>query len=511
MKHQLFVIVTLMPIAMMLLGVALSLRSASSVARLWRSFIVVSGVALVCALIGAIEGGDFPEFLPWFKTSALGSILAVLVQLLCTVIAAFSARYLEGEPRQKHYVRALAGVVAAVHLLLMANHWVVLIAAWALVGIALQHLLCFYADRPFALLAAHKKQIADRLADVLLITAAGLAWHTVGSGSFSDLWAHLAQQGMSAGLHISAVCLVLAVILRTALLPVHGWLIQVMEAPTPVSALLHAGVVNLGGFVLILFAPLLEQAMLARTLLVVFGLITAVLAGLVMLTRISIKVRLAWSTAAQMGFMVLECGLGLYTLAALHLIGHSLYKAHVFLAASMVVRHTRLQTMGGATSPAPLSLLLAPLVAVPTVILVQNLISTAAWPWWWSTILGLAWAPLLWQQSQHTSLRALCVHVGAGWLMVAGLTLATLLAHAVPLGVQDVPSHTLGVPVLMAMAILYFFLVALQLWPHALRVWWRWSYAGFYVDEVYTRLTLQLWPSQWAAGDVKPGDVAARP
>ncbi|WP_264836966.1 proton-conducting transporter transmembrane domain-containing protein, partial [Klebsiella oxytoca] len=130
-----------------------------------------------------------------------------------------------------------------------------------------------------------------------------------------------------------------------AVLPVHGWLIQVMEAPTPVSALLHAGVVNLGGFVLIRFAPLLEQAGIARALLLVFGLGTAVLAGMVMLTRISIKVRLAWSTVAQMGFMLLECGLGLYTLAALHLVGHSLYKAHVFLSASTVVRQTRLQSL----------------------------------------------------------------------------------------------------------------------------------------------------------------------
>jgi NAD(P)H-quinone oxidoreductase subunit 5 len=426
------------------------------------------------------------------------------------VIAAFSARYLEGEPRQRQYVRALAGVVVAVHLLLMANHWVVLIGAWTLVGIALQHLLCFYADRPFALLAAHKKQIADRLADALLLAAAGLAWHAVGSGSLTDLWAHLAQQGMSTELHISAVCLVLAVILRTALLPVHGWLIQVMEAPTPVSALLHAGVVNLGGFVLILFAPLLEQAMFARTLLVVFGLATAVLAGLVMLTRISIKVRLAWSTAAQMGFMVLECGLGLYTLAALHLIGHSLYKAHVFLSASMVVRHTRLQSMGGANTPTPFSLLLAPVLAVSTVYLLQSFISASAWPWWWSTVLGLAWAPLLWLQSQHTGLRAFCVHVGAGLLMVAGLTLATLLAHALPLGVQDSPSHTLGVPVLIAMGTLYLFLVALQLWPHALRSWWRWSYAGFYVDEVYTRLTLYLWPSHWGANDAAAQNASAR-
>ncbi len=254
-------------------------------------------------------------------------------------------------------------MLAAVHLLLLADHWLVLIAAWAAVGLALQHLLCFYTDRPFALLAAHKKRLADRLADVLLIAAAALAWTDVGSGSLSDLWRHLRAGEASFALQTSAVFLVLAVVLRTALLPVHGWLIQVMEAPTPVSALLHAGVINLGGFVLIRFAPLLEAAPVARWLLVSIGLATALLAGLVMLTRISIKVRLAWSTVAQMGFMVMECGLGLYTLALLHLIGHSLYKAHAFLSASTAVEAARLRMMRSAVAPSVASLALAPVLS----------------------------------------------------------------------------------------------------------------------------------------------------
>jgi len=208
--------------------------------------------------------------------------------------------------------------------------------------------------------SAQKAAARHRLADGLLLVAAALAWTEVGSGAFEDLWAHVAREGMGVPLQASALALVLAVVLRTALLPVHGWIVQVMEAPTPVSALLHAGVVNLGGFALIRFAPMLEHATTARVVLVVFGLATAVLAGLVMLTRVSIKVRLAWSTVAQMGFMVLECGLGLYTLAALHLIGHSLYKAHAFLSASTVVRETRIGLMHPAWAPTLLGVLLAP-------------------------------------------------------------------------------------------------------------------------------------------------------
>ncbi len=490
-----------LPVALMLLALLTPLRPATPTSAptvtLWRSFTRLSVAALVFTVITAFMQADVQSLQPWLHPTPLGGSLAVLVQLLGTVIGAFSSRYLEGEHGQQRYIAALAGVLAAVHVLLLADHWAVLLMVWALVGVALQNLLCFYPDRPFALLAAFKKRIADRLADVLLVIAAALAWSEVGSGSLTDLWAHLGREGLSNTLHLSAVGLVLAVILRTALLPVHGWLIQVMEAPTPVSALMHAGVVNLGGFVLIRFAPLLEQATAARTLLIVFGLGTAVLAGLVMLTRISIKVRLAWSTVAQMGFMVLECGLGLYTLAALHLIGHSLYKAHAFLSASTVVRETRLQFMRGATAPAPLSLLLAPAVAVGVVLTVQVVIDAAAWPWWWSAVMGLAWAPLMWPSGPRTSLRALVFQTMAGVLMITGLTAAALLAHTLPLGIHDVPHPTWGLIALLGMTVLYLWLVVLQLRPQSVQVWRRWSYAGFYVDEVYTRLTLRLWPDRW--------------
>jgi NAD(P)H-quinone oxidoreductase subunit 5 len=486
------------PFAMMLAAALLPQLRPFSNALLWRAFLTLCGVALVGAMMTAVAaaGTISPSLPAALKVTPLGLGVALLAQLLGTVIGGFSARYLHGEPGQRRYVSALAGTLAAVHLLLLADHWLVVIIAWALVGEALQQLLCFYPDRAFARLAAHKKRIADRLADGLLMIAAALAWVDVGSGSLSDLWAHLALVGTSPLLQTSAIVLVLAAILRTGLLPVHGWLIQVMEAPTPVSALLHAGVLNLGGFVLIRFAPLLEAALPARSLLVLLGVVTAVLAGMVMLTRISIKVRLAWSTVAQMGFMLLECGLGLYTLAALHLIGHSLYKAQAFLSASTVVRETRLQAMRGAATPLALSLALAPALAIGTVLLVQFLAGAAAWPWWWTAALGLAWAPLLWLPAEATSLWALAQRGLSGFLMVAGLSATALLAHHLPLGTRDQPHHVLGLIALLGLSGLYLGQVLLQRRPQALRGWRRWSYAGFYVDEAYTRLALRFWPAR---------------
>lgn len=489
----------LLPFMLMVLAALLGQVLSIPVGSLWRVFQSLSLVALGGACVSALLALDASPGTGPLRTSALGLTLAVLAQLLGTVIGGFSARYLRGEANQQRYVVALATVLACVHLLLLADHWLLLIAAWAAVGIALQHLLCFYGDRPFARLAAHKKRIADRLADGLLLIAAATAWSTVGSGSLSALWAHVDRDGMSLALQISATLLVLAVILRTALFPVHGWLIQVMEAPTPVSALLHAGVINLGGFVLIRFAPLLEQAPFARGLLLAMGLATALLASMVMLTRISIKVRLAWSTVAQMGFMLLECAVGLYTLAALHLIGHSLYKAHAFLSASSAVRDTRLQALRPRAKPLPLTVVLAPAVTIPAVLLLAAAAPGAtAWPWWWSAILGLAWAPLLWLPAVATSIASRLQQMVAGTLMVTVLTLAALLAHAIPFALADQPHHGLGQVALVGVCLLYVGLALLQLRPPLIARWRRWSYAGFYLDEAYTRLALRLWPTRWA-------------
>lgn len=506
------IFLALLPAACMALAIPLAYNGSQPAPKLWQRFIGLAGLGLVLAItalvwqlrVGSLGGAPSNGTvapLPWLAITPLGAGVAVLVQFLGTVIAAFSSRYLEGEAYQPRFVGALAGVLLAVHVLLLANHWLVLIAAWGLIGVALERLLCFYPDRPLALLAAHKKFMADRVADISLIAAAVLAWSVVGSGSFSDLWQFIATQEPSLSLQFSAVCLALAVVLRTALLPVHGWLTQVMEAPTPVSALLHAGVVNLGGFILIRCAPLLECAPVARWLLVGFGLTTAVLAGLVMLTRITIKVRLAWSTMSQMGFMVLECGLGLYTLAALHLMGHSVYKAHAFLSSSCAVRDTRAQMLRGPVRYLASSLIAAPAVAWLVIALLQNATSATPWPWWWSGVLALAWSPMLWQArtsgGSYWRLRL------SGLALVAGLTVLTLLAHQAPtlLGLSapatDAPLEAAGWVALLGMAGLYACLVQLQLRPEKLSQLRRWSYAGFYVDELYTRITLEYWPTRW--------------
>lgn len=421
--------------------------------------------------------------------------IALLVQFLGFVIGVFSSRYLEGESGQKKYIKNLSGLLGSVSLLLLANHWIVFIIAWGSIGMFLEPLLCFYSDRPFALLAAHKKFMADRVADLLLIVAAGLAWQEVGSGSLTDLGNYLNNHDITPMLHISALLLVVAVIIRTALLPVHGWLIQVMEAPTPVSAILHAGVINLGGFVLIRFSELLNEAYFARWVLLIMGLLTAFFAGLVMLTRVSIKVRLAWSTVAQMGFMILECGLGLYSLAVMHLIGHSLYKAHTFLGASGVVEKFKIAQMKQPYQKLGMSLIAAPFISVAIIILVQHYFANQSWPFWWSVVLGLAWSPMLWTASHR--LKQTIIHIGFGFFTIIGLALLATFLQVIDFDTHDI-NHKLGlVIVTVVMLLMYILLALIQRCPEKLTLFQRWSYAGLYLDEIYTRLTLKIWPVDW--------------
>ena len=497
----------LAPVALMSLAALWAWCSHVSVSRMWRQFNALALTALAFSLIGLVSQLAFAPTHStvaagtdsWLAVNQFGAWVSLLVQLLGAAIGIYSSNHLKGEPRQPVYIAALAVVLTAVHLLLLANHWNVLIGAWAAIGYAMHHLLCFYRDRPFALLAAHKKMVTDRAADLLLIVAAILAWSQVGSGSLSALWAHIEAGHTSPALNWSGICLVLAVIARTALMPVHGWLVQVMEAPTPVSALLHAGVVNLGGYVLVLFAPLLGVSLAARWLLVVFGLVSAVVAGLVLLTRVSQKVHLAWSTIAQMGFMLLECGLGLYLFAALHLLGHSLYKAHNFLNASSAVVECNRKLITGTVRNSGLSMIIAAPAALIIVFVLQSVIGNRAWPWWWSAVLALAWAPLLWvPRSKESGSGLVFVRLMTALAATAFLTLVAGIMDQAPIGAGSDPLPGAGVVVLAGMGALYLGMTVFQLWPQSVITVRRWIYAGFYMDEGYTYWVLRLWPVRWA-------------
>ena len=274
--------------------------------------------------------------------------LATLVAFVIMMIVQYSVQYLDGDPQQARFGRLLGFTAGFFLVVVIAGNLGLFTLGIVVTGFSLHKLLKFYGDRPKAIMAAHKKSIFSRTADLCLLAATVLVGHGAGSLQF-DALREVVQRagGLPPSLQMAVWLIVAAVILKSALFPFQGWLIQVMEAPTPVSALMHAGVVYSGAIVALRTSPLLVQVPNALFFLAAAGLLTVVIASLVMSTQTAVKTMLAWSTVAQLGFMSLELGLGLFPLALLHIVGHSLYKAHAFLSSGSVTDQLRQVPPGG--------------------------------------------------------------------------------------------------------------------------------------------------------------------
>lgn len=271
------------------------------------------------------------------RRDAVSVPMLLLVAFIGWVVVRYAATYLDGEPRQGAFTGWLCMTLASVLLLVLSANLVQLVLAWIATSLFLHRLLLFYPDRRAARRAAAKKFVTARLGDGALIGAAALLTLAYRTTDIAAILA-AARAGAGGGLALAAAgLLAAAALLKSAQFPTHGWLTEVMETPTPVSALLHAGVINAGGFLLIRFADVMLLAPGALAALAMIGGFTALFGGLVMLTQPAVKTSLAWSTVAQMGFMILECGLALFPLALLHILAHSLYKAHSFLASGGAV------------------------------------------------------------------------------------------------------------------------------------------------------------------------------
>ena len=272
-----------------------------------------------------------------FRLDGLSATMTALVAFVGWVVVRYSRTYLDGEAREGAFHGLMLATLAGVLALVQAGSLAVLVAAFLAVGFGLRQLLLFYRERPEARRAAVKFSLVWGAGDAALILAAALLWAAFGVADLAAI-SQAAGDGMPLAATVAVAFLVLAAALKTAAFPLHGWLTEVMEAPTPVSALLHAGIINAGGFLLIRMADLVQTSAGAMAALVMLGGLTALFGATVMLTQGAVKTALAWSTVSQMGFMLLQCGLGLWALALLHIVAHSLYKAHAFLASGGAVR-----------------------------------------------------------------------------------------------------------------------------------------------------------------------------
>lgn len=271
------------------------------------------------------------------RLDVVSAAMLLLVSFVGWIVVRYTRTYLDGEARQGYFVGWLCAALAAVLLLVQAGNLVQLVAAWIATSLALHRLLLFYPERPGAQRAARKKKLFSTIGATALILAAALIGTSFGTTDIATINTLARTSGGNGPVIMAAAMLALAALLKSAQFPTHGWLTEVMEAPTPVSALLHAGVINAGGFLLIRFADVMLAAPGVLAVLAIVGGFSALFGALVMLTQPAVKTSLAWSTVAQMGFMMLQCGLALFPLALLHIVAHSLYKAHAFLASGGTV------------------------------------------------------------------------------------------------------------------------------------------------------------------------------
>ncbi len=483
--------------------------------RRWTVSLRATACALLLALLAAVAlvaRGPVVENLPLpgfphlaigLRLDALTAVMLVLITGVAALILRFSDRYLGGEQGRSRYVRWFLATMAAVSLLVVTNDLIVLAVAWMLSSLTLHQLLTFFGERAPALIAAHKKFLLSRVADVVIFAAVALIWRSMGTQRIDELQAlAAAMEHMPTAVQVAGLLLVTGVGIRSAQLPFHGWLIQVMEAPTPVSALLHAGIVNVGGFTLIRLSGLLGRLDGAQTLLVIAGTSTAVLAALVMTTRVSVKVSLAWSTCAQMGFMLLECGLGAYGLALLHLVAHSLYKAHAFLSSGRAVEQQLLRRMTPAVAPGTGWHWLSGAVAAAAVVLtlghalglrIDGATGTRAA----ALILSLALAPLF-VRSLASGGRSLLRAAGGAIVLVASYALGHAVFTTLAPDVEGSPTMGLARLVIVAIAFSALYVVqatlATQPTGRLARALYPACFAGFYLDEIWTRLTFRIWP-----------------
>jgi NAD(P)H-quinone oxidoreductase subunit 5 len=517
------------PALLLAVGLAPARWAARNPATMGQLSLVAALIAVGAALLAAVglaTGGPATASLPLFPvpggaTVAAGiyydqvsAVMLLLVAFVASIVVAYSRNYLAGDPGQGRFFKWLCLALAAVLTLVVSGNLVQFAVVWVGMSLALHELLVFYHERPGAQLAARKKFIFSRVADVCVIAAVVLVAGIFGtlelSGIMAGATALQAAGQVPAGIPVVAVLLAVAAVIKSAQLPFHSWLPQVMETPTPVSALLHAGIINAGGFLIVRLSDVVALAPGALLLLAVFGAATALFGALVMLTQNSIKSSLAWSTIAQMGFMMMQCGLGAFAAALLHIVAHSLYKAHAFLSSGSVVELSRARRLPHASvsSPGPLPLVGLGLAAAVVIAVAggelaglgfgqsPGIVALAA-------ILLMSLAPLAaatvaGRRSAYVVLRCL----GIGLAVVAAyfmlhLGFASLLAPAItPRGDASLAARLVAAAIMAGFAATVMLQVHVQL--HRYERPWRAFYVhlfnGFYLNLVANRVVNALWP-----------------
>lgn len=349
-------IVLLLPVIPLLSAVLMGLLTAvlgRAVVRIAVAMGVVT-LALAGLLLGlklAGQGSDLVSLgTSWGSLTfdPLGLVMVVLIAIIGLAVRVFSVRYMVEQTGYIRFFVLLDLMVATLLVLVMAGDLITLVVAWHLVGVFLYFLLGHDMRSPSAHRYGGWTFMTYRLADAPLLVAAVLLFGAYDTWSLPEIYRQVEAEPGGAPtiwglplLELVGGLVALAAFARSAQFLLHTWLPFTMEGPTPVSALMHAGIVNAGGFLINRFAPIFVHTETVLNWVFLVGLVTAVTGSLLMLVQNDVKKQLGYSTMGQMGFMTMQCGLGAFTLAIFHMIAHGFFKGTMFLNSGAVIGEAR--------------------------------------------------------------------------------------------------------------------------------------------------------------------------
>lgn len=273
-----------------------------------------------------------------FRINGFTILIWTTVTFFSAIVSSYARIYLSGFKFHSRFMMLCLGFTLSVMLLVTSNHIMLLIFSWLIMGVFMSQLIGI--DKNWG----EAKEALKFTQKYFLI---GTLFLTIGLLTLGFYSNEFTINGLSISVGTlpfyilipSALCIIAAAIVQSAIYPFHRWLLSAMTAPTPASALMHAGFVNGAGILLALFATLLFASN-TLTILFIIGGLTAIIAQFTKLLQVNVKQKLACSTIAQMGFMIMQCGLGFFNAAVVHLILHGFYKAYLFLSSGEEIAQT---------------------------------------------------------------------------------------------------------------------------------------------------------------------------
>lgn len=273
-----------------------------------------------------------------FHVDSLAKIMIALVGFIGLCVSSFACRYMKGDAKYQNFFVHLVFLISSVGIMVSADHLALLLVGWCISNFFLVLLMIHKGSWKAAKASGTLAAKNYALGSLSVAISFGLIYYATGEASIKAL----VHQSITSPLIIPAlVLLLIGAMTQSAIWPFHKWLISSLNSPTPVSAIMHAGLINGGGFLLVRFAPLYCDHRILLTSIFILGLGTAMLGTLWKLLQNDVKRMLACSTMGQMGFMLAQCGLGLFPSAIAHLVWHGMFKSYLFLASGSASQEKR--------------------------------------------------------------------------------------------------------------------------------------------------------------------------